>query len=147
MHKLGVKRFFDVYGTMRISLKGINHGYLTRAAITFDELTDAIISKMRIEQDESIKRIIRKDESLRKSVDEISDKVIDKLYKAMEKNRFDVFVKEEKVKTEIDYKAYYESIPILIDFIMEQARVGNKKADETLKSWDDSRLGGEKENE
>jgi len=51
--------------------------------------------------------------------------------------------KEEKVKTDndlyIDYKGYYECLPILIDFIKEEVRVDNKKAVNALKRWDDDR--------
>ncbi len=128
MHKKGVNKFFEVHGNMGIKLEAIDDTWPKRAVVTVDELRDALTSKMREWQDyfekHFVKEIIR-EVLLEDFVKEIIREVL-----------------EEKGKTEIDYKAYYESIPILINFIKEQEQVGNKKAHETLKKWDDSYPGG-----
>ncbi len=86
----------------------------------------------------------------------VIDEIIDGIFKASEKSGFDCFgkEKEEKVKTndnsydtEIDYKGYFECLPILIDFIKGEKRIGNKKAFNVLTRWDNDRPGPGKVNE
>jgi len=50
MHKLGVKEFFEVHGDMAIKLEGDGHDWPRRAAITVNELKDALTSEMRDQQ-------------------------------------------------------------------------------------------------
>ncbi len=144
MHELGVKKFFDVHGEMGLKLVNVDgHEWPKRAAITINELRDAIVSSVRKEKaynlDIVIRRIVR--EVLKE--EGVMDEIIDGIHKAAGKNGFDCFDKEMNKDNDlyIDYKGYYECLPILIDFIKEEVQVGNKKARNTLKKWDDNRPG------
>ncbi len=210
MHELGVKRFFDVHGKMAIRLENVDgHAWPKRAAITVDELRDAIVSSVRREKAYDLDVVIRRIVKEVLEEEGVINKIIDGIHKAAEKNGFDCFdkekeekvmvvnsydtdkyhtkeglyfncldngdveiilknektnkvvldcdtwasvvasvcvkEKEEKVKTDndlyIDYKGYYKCLPILIDFIKEQAQVGNNNAVNVLKRWDDNRPG------
>jgi hypothetical protein len=61
MHELGVKRFFDVHGNMRIRLENVDgHEWPKRAAITINELRDAIVSSVRKEKAYDLDIVIRR---------------------------------------------------------------------------------------
>ncbi|KKM63588.1 hypothetical protein LCGC14_1509950 [marine sediment metagenome] len=101
MHELGVKRFFDVHGKMAIRLENVDgHEWPKRAAITINELRDAIVSSVRKQTDEIIKIKIDKENDL--WLEELMEQLMNKIVRQTEKNGFDVFGKEEKKLLKID---------------------------------------------
>lgn len=82
MHELGVKRFFDVHGNMGIRLENVDgHEWPKRAAITINELRDALTSKMKDQQNYFKEFYVRKmikevleEEKLNKELSEVMNK-------------------------------------------------------------------------
>ena len=43
------------------------------------------------------------------------------------------------MENKIDYKHYFDCVPILIEYIKQKASEGDGEASVTLKKWDDAR--------
>ncbi|HDZ24926.1 hypothetical protein LCGC14_1060690 [marine sediment metagenome] len=75
MHELGVKRFFDVHGEMGIKLVNVDgHEWPKRAAITVNELRDAIVSG------------VRKEKTYNLDLDTLIDKIFERVEERNQEN-------------------------------------------------------------
>ena len=131
MHELGVKRFFDVHGEMGIKLVNVDgHEWPKRAAITINELRDALTSKMRDQQN------YFKDFYVRKMIKEVLkeegviDEIIGGIHKAAEKNGFDCFdkEKEKKIKVNIEVDNNSDWLAGLTKELLEEIYANSRKS-------------------